>query len=165
MQGDLLNVIFDVRQLGLERSDRDNGRFSFPLVRLLDYVAPHSHALDVRSCLHGSDFAPSHNSVCDVMTRSLVSSVPPCTGWSSSLCVTGFLLEGNAINKHSVGDCPMSSSSSTSASFTVAHIVSLFGQLLSRMLHRLLDDLIFAVQVSPEALQLVIELLLISIRF
>ena len=42
--------------LVLERSDRGNGRF-FALVRLLDCVAPHNHAFDVMSFLHGSDFA------------------------------------------------------------------------------------------------------------
>ena len=45
----------------------------------------------------------------------------------------------------------MSSSSSTFASFTVADM-SLFGQLLSQMPHRLLDDLILAVLVYLEAL-------------
>ena len=59
----------------------------------------------------------------------------------------------------------MSSSSSTFASFIATDIVSLFGQPVSRMPHRLLDDLILAVLVSPEALQLVLELLLGSIMF
>ena len=85
---------------------------------------------------------PSHISVCDVVTRSPVSSVPPCTDRSQSLRVTSFLLKGNAINRHSAGDYPMSRSSSTFASFIAATIVSLFGQLL--------DDLILAVLVSPE---------------
>ena len=59
----------------------------------------------------------------------------------------------------------MSSSSSTFASFIEADIVSLFGQpFLSRMPHRLLH-LILAVLVSPEHLQLVILLLLVSTRF
>ena len=55
-------------------------------------------------------------------------------------------------HKYSTRDCPIPSSLSTFASIIVADIVSLFGQLLSQMPHRLLDDLFLAVLVSPEAL-------------
>ena len=46
----------------------------------------------------------------------------------------------------------MSSSSSTSTSFIVDDIVSLFGQALRQMPRRLLDNLILALLVSPETL-------------
>ena len=58
----------------------------------------------------------------------------------------------NTINKHSAGDCLVSSSSNTFASYIVADIVSLFGHALRQMPHRLLNDLILVVLVSPEAL-------------
>ena len=61
-------------------------------------------------------------------------------------------LGGNTINRYSAGACSISSSSSTFASFIVADVVSLFGQFLSQMPHRLLDDLFLAVLVSPETL-------------
>ena len=48
---------------------------------------------------------------------------------------------------------------------SVLEHAALFGQLLSQMRSRLLDDVILAVRVSHEALQLVIDLLLISTRF
>ena len=109
MQGGFLNVVFSVRQLGLERSDRSNGRclcWSVCLTTSLRTVARST------SDPSSAEVTPqlSHISVCDVMKRSLVSSAQPCMGRSSSLRVTCFLLGGNAINKHSAGDCPMSSS-------------------------------------------------------
>ena len=93
MQGDLLNVIFGVRQLGLERSDRSNGRclrWSVCLTTSLRTVTRSTSgpsSAEVTSQL-------SHISVCDVPTRSSASSVPPCTGRSSSLRVADFLLGG-----------------------------------------------------------------------
>ena len=112
-----------------------------------DHVALHSHAFDVMSFLPEVTSQPSHISACDIMTRSLVSSAQPCTGQSSKPAFSSW---GNTINRHSTRDFPVSSSSSTFASFIVADIVSLFGQLLSQMPHRLPDDLFLAVLVSPE---------------
>ena len=57
-----------------------------------DYVALQSHAFDVMSFFPEVTSQPWHISVCDIMTRSLVSSAQPCTGRSSSLRVTRVLL-------------------------------------------------------------------------
>ena len=124
----------------------------FALVRVHDYVALHSHAFDFMSFLPEVTSQPSHISVCGIVTHSSVSSVQPCIGRSSSLRVTSILLGSNTINRHSAGDCSMSSSSSTFASFIVADIVSLFGQALRQMPRRFFDDLILALLVSPETL-------------
>ena len=98
MQGDVLNVIFDVRQLGLESSDRGNGRFLRWSVCLTTSLRTVTRST---SCPSSAEVTsqPSHSSACDVMTRSPVSSAQPCTGRSSSLRVTSFLLEGNTINR------------------------------------------------------------------
>ena len=96
---------------------------------------------------------PSHISVCDIMTRSLVSFCSALHGAELiSACKPAFSWGQHHQQAFRQEDCPISSSSSTFASFIVADIVFLFGQLLSQMPHRLLDDLFLAVVVSPETL-------------